>query len=70
MEALGVNSLKAIGGRSVKVNRTLDAIGLKPSRVYRNEDTRQGRVWKAAELLPQALAELQKLVTPDPASGG
>ena len=70
MEVLDAKTLKAIGGRSVKVNRTLEAIGLKPSRVYRNEDTPQGRIWKAAELLPQALGELQKLVTGEAPSSG
>jgi hypothetical protein len=67
MEALRVSNPKAIGGRSVSVNRTLGDIGLKPSDVYTNVDTQRGRIWKAGAQLPRALAELQRLLAGGPA---
>lgn len=60
MKMFGVTAPKGLGSKSATVNKVIKAVGLKPTTVYKNPKTSEGRTWKPARRMADAIQLLEK----------
>jgi hypothetical protein len=60
MAILGVTNPKGVGGRSVRVNNELKALGFNPNDVFRKERNAEGRIWKPGPKMDAAIEAVKK----------
>jgi len=60
MKVLGVTAPKAIGSKSATINKIIKQVGLADSRVYTNPKTANGRIWRPARRMNEAIQLIEK----------
>jgi hypothetical protein len=60
MKVLGVTAPKGLGSKSAAVNKVIKAVGLKPAAVYKNPKTHEGRIWRPARRMREAIQLLEQ----------
>jgi hypothetical protein len=60
MKALHTDQPKGVGGRLVKVNNMLLRLGFPPNEVYRKVRTPDGKRWRQAAKIAQAIAAIRQ----------
>jgi hypothetical protein len=60
MKALGTNEPKGVGGRLVNVNNLLLKLGFSPDDVYHKVRTPDGKRWRQAPKIAQAIAAIRQ----------
>jgi hypothetical protein len=60
MKLFGLTAPKGLGSKSASVNKVIKAAGLKPSMVYKNPKTHDGRFWRPGRRMGEAIQLLEK----------